>query len=557
MASRRRSSEVDSRGPGWPLLAFLLAGVVILGGIVLWINNPLSSGDDRHTRYVEAIAGSPARANPIFAYANEADRDISALVFSGLTRLGPDGTPLPDLAERWDISDNGTTVTFHLRSGVKWHSGSPFTSDDVVFTYNLLREPALQADPSQAALWQSITCEAPDKLTVTCTLPEPYAPFLSYTTIGILPRSILSAVTPQTLLTDPFNRAPVGTGPYRLSSFDEKAAVLEANAEFYLGSPNIDEIELRFFPDMSSAAAEVIRGQADGILASLSIQPADYQSLRETGVLQSLVSSRSASTILYFNTEEPPLNDSNVRSAIASAVDVDAIITSLLGGRGLRTDTPIAPGTWAFSPDAHMPAYNVGMARQILDNAGWTLPSGASVRTKNDTEMRFSLLTDEDPLRGAVADAVAAQLAAVNIEATVVRQSSSDLVTDYLIPREYQVAIYGYDPGADPDPYPAWHSSQVLGSGRNIAGYRSDDADALLEEARRKSDQDERADLYADFQALFVEDRPSIPLYVPLNTYFQSAAVRNVQPGVLFTASARFRNVWEWSIEERSGVGGQ
>jgi peptide/nickel transport system substrate-binding protein len=556
MASRRATSSTH-RGPGWPLLAVLLAGVVILGGVVLWIGNPLSSSDDSQTRYVEAAVGAPSRVNPIFAYESDIDRDLSSLVFSGLTRLDADGTPLPDLAERWDVSQDGLTVTFHLRSGVTWQTGAAFTSADVLFTYGLLHDAALQGDPEQAGLWQSITCSAPDDLTVVCKLPEPYSPFLSYTTIGILPKAILSAVTPQSILNDPFNKAPIGTGPYRLQSLDDKSAVLTANEKFYLGAPHIDEIDLKFFPDMASAAAEVIRKQANGLLADLTIDPQDYQSLRGVDGLTEHVTNESAFTFLYLNNDAPPLNDPDVRSAIERAVDVDSIITSLLGGRGERADTPIAPGTWAFDPDARLPGHDVGRARQALDAAGWTLPENGSVRTRNGTELRLSLLTDQDPLRGAVADAIAQQLADVGIAATVVRKPSGDLVRDFLIPRVYQAAIFGWDPGADPDPYPAWHSSQSISGGRNIAGYTSDDADKLVEEARRSNSIADRKDLYKQFQQLFLQDVPSIPLYVPLDSYFVSDRVSNVSPGVLFSPSSRFLDVWNWTVEMRAGVGGQ
>jgi peptide/nickel transport system substrate-binding protein len=556
MATRRNTNQTH-HGPGWPLLAILTAGVIVLGGIILWISNPLSSDDAERTHYVEAVVGVPSRANPLFSYASDADRDLSSLIFTGLSRLDADGTPVPDLAERWEVSQDGLTVTFHLRSGVTWHTGAAFTSDDVLFTYGLLHDPALQGDPEQAALWQSITCSAPDALTVTCTLPEPYSPFLSYATLGILPKAILSAATPQSILNDPFNEAPVGTGPYRLTSLDGNSAVLKANENFYMGAPNIDEIVLEFYPDIASATAEVIRKQVDGLLADLTIDPADYQSLREVEGLEAHVMNRSAFTIFYLNNSSPPLNDPEVRSAIARALDVDAIITSLVGGRGERADTPIVPGAWAYDSDAQMPEHDVGRARQILESAEWTIPEGGTVRSKNGTELRFSLLTDQDPLRGSVADAISQQLADVGIDATVARQPAGDLERDFLIPRQYQAAVFGLDPGADPDPYPAWHSSQAINGGRNIAGYTSDKADALVEEARRTIALANRRDLYGEFQALFLQDIPSIPLYVPLDSYFVSDRVKNIEPGVLFTPSSRFRNVWEWTIEARTGVGGQ
>ena len=173
---------------------------------------------------------------------------------------------LPDLAESWEFSNDGRTVKFKLRPGVKWHTGSPFTADDVVFTYNLLADPALGADPEQAQLWQTLRCNAPNDLTVLCELPEPFAPFLAYARVGILPSYLLQATNASTLTDDPFNRAPVGTGPYRLVALDDSQAELVANAEYHLGAPMMPEIVLRFFPDISSAAAAVVSGDADGIL---------------------------------------------------------------------------------------------------------------------------------------------------------------------------------------------------------------------------------------------------------------------------------------------------
>jgi peptide/nickel transport system substrate-binding protein len=169
--------------------------------------------------------------------------------------------------------------------------------------------------------------------------------------------------------------------------------------------------------------------------------------------------------------------------------------------------------------------------------------------------LRISLITDQDALRGAIADAVAQQLADAGIDATVVRQPSNDLVREALIPRQYQAAIFGWDPGADPDPYPAWHSSQTINNGRNISGYTSDDADKLLEEARRTFKLDARKLLYTEFQKLFLKDIPSIPLYVPLYTYFVSDRVKGVDPGVLFTPSSRFRDVYEWTVSTPAGLG--
>jgi peptide/nickel transport system substrate-binding protein len=557
MSFNRITSPRGRHGPGWPLLALLGVGVVVLCAALFAFANPLgkSSGSKTATRYVEAEVGTPSRVNPLFAYASDTDRDLASLVFSGLVRLDADGTPLPDLAQSWDVSSDGLTVVFHLRPNVTWQSGGAFTSADVLFTYGLLGNTALQGDPEQAALWQSIKCTAPDTLTVSCALPEPFAPFLTYATMGILPSSILSSATPQSILDDPFNKRPVGTGPYSVVEMNTNHALLRANPSFYLGAPHIDEIELKFYPNMSSAAADIVRGNADGLLADLTIDPNDYQTLRHVDGLNSHTANSSAFTILYLNDGTPPMNDPAVRSAIARAIDVDSVIAGQLGGRGQRAATPIVPGSWAYDSNAQAPQHDVGQARSILEADGWVLPANKTVRQKNNTELSITLITDQDALRGAIADAIAAQLADAGINATVARQPSNSLVRDFLIPRQYQAAIFGWDPGADPDPYPAWHSSQTINNGRNIAGYTSNDADKLVEDARRSFDIANRKSLYSQFQALFLLDVPSIPLYVPLDTYFVRSTVSGVDPGVLFSPASRFRNVYQWTIANPPSLG--
>src|SRR2546428_1250896 len=237
-------------GPGWPLLVLLGAGIVAL--VIAWFtfSGPLTSHDEKSYRYVEAVVGAPSRVNPLFAHLNDVDRDLGSLVFSGLTRLGQDGQILPDLAESWEVRPDGKAVTFHLRSGVRWHTGGVFTSADVIFTYSLLADPSIQSDPDQASLWHQIKCSAPNDLTVVCRLPDPFAPFLAYTTIGIVPKRSLQGTDAKTLFDNSFNQAPVGTGPFRLDQLDQSRAILKSNENYYLGPPPLDEIDLQFYPDI-------------------------------------------------------------------------------------------------------------------------------------------------------------------------------------------------------------------------------------------------------------------------------------------------------------------
>jgi len=544
----RRRSKIS-----WPFLGLLAVGIAAGSWFIL--AGPLTSSDEPESyRYVEAVVGTPSRVNPLFAHLSDADRDLSSLVFSGLTRLGPDGTVLPDLAETWETSDDGRAFTFHLRRGVVWHNGAPFNSADVIFTYSLMADPGLEGDPEQAPLWRKIACSAPDDLTVTCELPDAFAPFPAYATAGILPRRLLEGTDAVALATSAFNTQPIGTGPYRLIGLDQSRALLRANDQYHLGAPSLTEIEFHFFPDSATAAAAVVRGEAQGVFLDSSATPDDLSAVSSVDGLRSYEANRTAYAVLYLNNSEPPLNDLLVRRAIADAVDIDGIIDSLLGGRAVRADSPIVTGTWAYNPEVDHYRRDPGDARDLLSQAGWTLPEDGQVRTRVGVELRLTLMTDQDPLRTLVASVIAEELADVGIAVTLAHEESTDLIRDYLIPRQYQAALIGWDPGPDPDPYAAWHSSQASDSGRNLASYVSEEADKLMEDARRTPDLDERQRLYYAFQDIFHEDVPSVLLYHPLNSYVVTEEVKGIELGTLFNNSSRFRNVHEWFFEKSPDI---
>lgn len=557
MSSIKQPLPSSKHGPGWPLLALL--GLGIVGLAVAWfaLTGPLNDSGKPSYRYVEAVVGTPSRVNPLFAHLDDADRDLAGLVFSGLTRLGADGQTLPDLAESWEVSPDAQTVTFHLRKDVSWDTGADFTAADVLFTYGLLADPKLQGNPDQAALWRQVSCSAPSNLTVLCKLPEPFSPFLAYTTVGILPKHALEGVAAEALFDNTFNQHPVGTGPYRLTQLDQSSAILRANQSYYLGAPLLPEINLRFYPDEPSAAAAVVRGEAHAILLDSSAKQDDFDALSSTRGLNAYAQTRSAYTVLYLNNSEAPFNDRSVRQAVSLAVDIDGIIGDIVGGRAERADSPIVSGTWAFNPEIEPHKRKLDDARNLLKAAGWEIPEDGKVRLRNGTELRVTLMTDRDELRGALAKAIANQIKEIGIAVTVVQDESSTLVRDFLIPRRYQAAVFGWEPGPDPDPYPAWHSSQATEAGRNLAAYASEKADMLMEEARRTSDLDERQRLYYTFQQLFHDDAPSVLLYHPVYTYFVTEQVKGLKAGILFNNSSRFRNVQEWTYEKSADIRNQ
>ncbi len=535
----------------WPLLTVLFLGVIAIATLGFILANPLGSSpeEQREQRYVEAIVGSPARVNPLFAPLNDTDADLASLVFSGLTRLGPEGQVLPDLAQSWEISEDGLNYTFKLRRDVNWHTGVAFTAEDALFTYELLADPDLPSDQDLGKFWRQVSCSAPDDFTLICELSAPFAPFLAFTNIGLLPKHILEGTSAATIHDSPFNQAPAGTGPFRLAQLDQAKAILRANPTYYGERPAIDEIEFRFFPNPSTAAAALSRGEVQGLLLGPSASQEDFDLLTSTEGLRAYTTNRTRILMLFLNNSQPPFDDKALRQALALSVNVDDLISDLLGGRAVRADSPIVPGTWAYNPQLEPRPQDLKAARELLEEAGWEMTDDG-VRQKDGKELRISLMTDQDPLRIAIAQEVANQLAEVGIQIAVTPQDA-DLRREFLAPRQYQAAIFGWDPGPDPDPYLVWHSSQIESPDNgNIAGYQNEDADRVIEEARQTTDLDKRQALYYTFQQMFFEDVPSVLLYYPAFTYFVAEEVQNIELGTLFQTSSRFASATQWSTGE-------
>src|SRR5436190_1127212 len=252
----------------WPYFVALVAGISAIA--VVWyfvLSNPSGEAVPASGgHYVEGVTRGPERINPLFAAPNRTDVDLTSLVFSGLVRLSPDGTPQPDLAERWEITGDGRSYIFHLRRGVAWHDGETFTSEDVLFTYHAIADPGFKGDPLLAQLLQGVVVTARDPETVEFKLEQAYSPFLAYLTIGILPKHLVGALDANQLFNAVFNAHPIGTGPYAFVSRTDTSIALARNPTYYLGPPKILGFEFRIFPNPEALVAALGDGSIDGAL---------------------------------------------------------------------------------------------------------------------------------------------------------------------------------------------------------------------------------------------------------------------------------------------------
>ncbi len=514
--------------------------------------------------YVEGVVGHGQLVNPLFSMFNDVDRDLCALIFEGLTTVSERGEIVPQLAERWSVSDDGLIYTFYLRQNVRWQDGEPFTAADVAFTIGLLQSPEFPVPHTYAGLWRSVTVEVVDPYTVRFKLTEPYAPFLDYTTQRLVPQHLLAQAPIASLLTHPFNVTPVGTGLFRLVELTPQHARLETNPYHPLWAQTmLDEVELRFYQSEAEAFAAYKAGEVMGI-GHISLQ--NLTRARAEPDLQLYSARQFGYGILFFNlknADKPFLQDRRVRQALAFALDRQALIDKALDGQGVAVYSPIMPQSWAYKADIPRYDRDLGAATALLEQAGYTLPAAAwsqgsnvtarpsTVRTKDGEALEFTLLTDTANEHVAIARALAEQWAAIGVRVTVQSVDLATLTTQHLQPRRFEAVLVEMPWQLDPDPYPLWHETQIESPGQNYSGFVNRDASEAIEVARQLTDRTARKPLYDRFQEIFAQEVPALVLYQPVYTFGVDKRVRNVQTSPMFDPSDRFRNLWQWAPLEK------
>jgi peptide/nickel transport system substrate-binding protein len=501
--------------------------------------------------YVEGVLGFSETINPIYSArmvpANPVDQDISTLVFDGLTVLDETGRLAPALATEWDVSEDGMQYEFRLREDVVWQDGAPFTAADVAFTIQTMQDPNYQGDSSLAELWRNVTVQQLDEYTVRFTLQEPFPSFLQYTIIGMLPAHLLSNVAAEDLPYHDFStRSPIGTGMFMVDQVTADQVVLVANPDYWGPKPFLDQVEFWFYSEWDGLLEDYERGEIQGL------HPDDLEELADVEAFPSLemYSAQSAGYGLVYlnlaNESLPFLQQKEVRQALLYALDRQGLVDEVLEGQGLVADSPILPITWAYDPGVRKYAYDPERAIGLLDATGWQDSDGDLVRDKDGVELEFSLLTSDDPIMTRMAEQMARQWRVVGIEATI-RAVSTDAAVHFVRNRNFDAALIEIELTADPDPYPLWHSTQAE-SGQNFAGFANEEADIVMEEARRTTDRERRFELYAAFQQIFAEEVPSLLIYYPIYVYAVDESVHDVQLSPLLYTSDRFRNIYEWYV---------
>jgi peptide/nickel transport system substrate-binding protein len=514
--------------------------------------------------FIEALVGEIIRLNPVLDFYNQPDRDIDRLLFSGLIRFNSSGLPQSDLAE-WAVTADATLYTITLREDAVWHDGETVTADDVIYTFSKLQDQDYPGPRDLFRLWKKINIIRLDNRRVQFQLPEPFAPFLDYLTIGLLPDHLLRGVSAGDLINHPFNLSPIGTGPFRFDRFlvedgQISGVSLVAFEDYYEGRPFFERAEFRIYPDAQSAYDASIPDDIHGI------SPVDVETLPE--VLDSidfnLHSSRLPKMNLVFlnskNAEKPFISEKNFRQALLLAINRQWIIDEALFGQGVVPSGPIAPSTWAHSASLTPMPFSPEVAADLLDGLGWELPIGAELgdpeylRIKDEEILSLELVHTDNITQAKIAEMIKKNWEAVGIQVTLNPVEPESILDTYLEPRNFEAVLAELSQmrSPDPDPYPFWHDSQAE-SGQNYGGFTDRNISIWLEQARITPDFGRRASLYKSFQHRFQSQVPALLLFYPIYNYAVDAQVLGVTIGPISDPSDRFNHITSWHLLSRPG----
>jgi peptide/nickel transport system substrate-binding protein len=538
----------------WSALG-LAAAAVLIGGIDLVRSNttlvPAAGGT-----FTEAVVGTPKLVNPLFSQGNDVDRDLVALIFSGLFRLDGNLQAIPDLVETYQWLDDDKTLEVRLRAEARFHDGQPVTADDVVFTYEAIKNPAWRSP--LMSTFNEVHVLRVDERTVQFQIPKADPLFLNELTVGILPAHLWSEIAPSNAHLADANLKPIGSGPYRAVSYtrDGRGAILHFHLSRFTGyyglQPFIDEIRFRFYPDKAGALQAVTNGLADAVGF---ISWSEASRIRGDQ-LQAVSLDLPQETIAFFNTKDRFLKDEKLRLALALAVD-PAELASLLSDRAKPVNSP-----YPFLNDTSSTIPNLDQSRAMLDELGWKLVEGENVRrlmtgssaTTSSATTTLSLTIDvpNQPDLIALAEQLKRRWSLVGAQVEVRADDDAALLRDALATRTYQVLVWNILIPPDQDLTRLWGSAFAEGSrGLNLANLTDRDVDAALERVKNATTSERILEAQLLASQAIKKRIPALFLLRPAEAYVVSRRVHGVADVRISRPSDRFSDIAQWYVRER------
>lgn len=431
---------------------------------------------------------------------------VSDQIFNGLVGLDDQLNPVPELAASWEVSEDGKVYTFKLQPNVTWHDGQPFTSADVKFSFE---EALLKFHSRTKAGLENVleSIETPDAGTVVFRFKQPYGPLLQRLDVTEAPIIAKHIYEGKDLQKDPANLNPIGTGPFKFVDYVKGDHVtLERNPNYFkAGLPRVEKVIFRIIPDANTATLALEQGEVDYLSGVQGSDITRLQSNPELKLAQGFGGSGGSvcQNVLIPNLTKAPFDKLDVRRAFYHALDRQFIVDRVYFGQGSPSTGPISRQMeWAYTPDVRAYPYDVALANQLLDQAGY--PRGVDGN-------RFTVTFTHASSFAKLGEAMREQLKQVGINLELESMDFNAAVDKVFVKKEFDLGVASYCGGTDPEigvrrVYVSTNIGPIPFS--NGAGYKNEKVDQLLDQAAALTDRTERAKLYAEMQKILVDEVP-------------------------------------------------
>lgn len=461
-------------------------------------------------RIIMGTIGEPSNLIPPLA-TDSASHEVADLIYTAPLKYDKDLNITTEAAEQYEVLEEGRLLRITLRKGIKWDDGVELTTDDVLFTYNLMVDP--KTPTAYAEDYRQVSeIKALDRYTFEVRYDKPFARSLITWMHAILPKHALEG---QNLLDTPLSRQPLASGPYRLAEWvPGQRLVLESRDEYFEGRPKIDQVIYRVIPDMATMFLELKAGNLD--IMSLTPQQYLYQTKGASWEKwQKFKFLAFGYTYLGYNLEKPMFKDVKVRQALTYAINKEEIVKGVLLGQGVPTIGPYKPGTWVYNDQIVPYGYDPDKAKAMLAEAGWTDSDGDGILDKDGEPFAFTILTNQgNDLRIKTATIIQERLSDIGIKVDIRTVEWAAFVKEFIDKGRFDAMILGWNILQDPDIYDVWHSSKAGNGGLNHIHYKNQEVDRLLEQGRTTIDRTRRKEIYDKLQVIFHQDQPYCFLYV-------------------------------------------
>ena len=509
----------------------------------------------------EGIIGTPRFINPVLA-SSDIDRDLVSLIYSGLMRKNYDGNLIPDLAEKYEISENGLIYTFTLKDNIYFHNETPITADDIIFTINKIKDTVVKS-PKKGD-WDGVNVEKTDDKTIKFTLRKPYASFLENTTIGIIPLNLWSDVHFEL---NEANTNPIGSGPYKIDKINKNkksggiinSYELIQFKKFSLGKPYIKKIKIKFYSTEGELIDAILNKEVDQIS---SISPENTSKLTEKGYKIEYATLPRIFGVFFNQNQNNLFTDKKIVEALDLVIDKDRIVREVLLGYGVAIDSPIPPNMINYQKlnTQNILTYEEKLkkAEEILNKSGWKKnkegfleKTSIDNKTKKKTTqlLEFSISTGNAKELSDSAEFIKKDLESLGVKVDVKTFEIGNLNQSVIRPRKYDALLFGQIINHESDLFAFWHSSQRNDPGINVAMYTNTKVDKILEEAFVTIDEKTRIKKYAQFEDEIKKDMPAVFLYSPNFIYIGLKDIKGLSIEHITSPRDRFLNSYLWYTE--------